>query len=277
MARRKTDRLLKRFGKGGFSAKEKKTLRKRLKIDRKSVNRLTKAYSKQLKLGQPKPKSSKSGLPKSFRAQTSTPTVLTQKGLKNYKKNKKNKKGKDPFGRITGAPGVQTGKSIREIKDAKKPFPNIKQPPVVDTKGLLKNILGRETPEKQQYQVNPELQNLFDLQKQENLKLNEAMAGLRDDNYEYKRNIVDLQGKIGTYENQIATYQSDLEKKISDLNKTANQANQFKLTSTEYLNPNSAGGIRLRRSKRFMSGDFAKGTSQLNRHNRKLKMSSVNL
>lgn len=277
MARkRKTNqsKLLKKFSRGGFSAKEKKTLRKKLSIDKQSVNRLTKAYSKQLKLGQPKPKpkSSKLGLPKSFKRQTSTPMVLTKKGAKAYKKNK----GKSKFTKFTGAPG-KPGMGVRALQPAKKPFPNIKQPPVVDTKGLLKNILGRETPEKQQYQVNPELQNLFDLQKQENLKLNEAMAGLRDDNYGYKRNIVDLQGKIGTYENQIATYQSDLEKKISDLNKTANQANQFKLTSTEYLNPNSAGGIRLRRSKRFMSGDFAKGTSQLNRHNRKLKMSSVNL
>jgi hypothetical protein len=47
---------------------------------------------------------------------------------------------------------------------------------------------------------------------------------------------------------------------------------------TQYLTNNNASGIRLRRSKRFKSGDFALGASGLNRKNRApLKISNVNL
>ena len=58
----------------------------------------------------------------------------------------------------------------------------------------------------------------------------------------------------------------------------AQKAKQFKQMDTQYLTNNSASGIRLRRSKKFKSGDFALGASGLNRKNRApFKIRNVNL
>lgn len=275
MARKKgkanQNKLLKKFSKGGFSGKEKKTLRKKLGLNRKSVSQLTKAYSKQLKIGgssnKSKVKRNKWGTPKA-----TAPKMLTKKGQKAWKKSKGKKGAFDKYMK-TPRPGMGV---LAKNKNKKKSL-KIKQPPNINLKGALKDILDREAPEKKAFKIDPKLQGLLDEQKAQNLRLEESLEGFKTDNEAYRGQIDALTTRIGGYEDDIRGYQGDLESKITDLKNTARDANQFKLTSTEYLNNQSAGGIRLKRSKRFRTGDFALGTGRLNRDNRKLKVGNVNL
>lgn len=94
----------------------------------------------------------------------------------------------------------------------------------------------------------------------------------------YQSNLTNLRSDISGFENQIGNYQTQITDMSKQLVAQAQKAKQFKLMDTQYLNPNNAAGIRLRRSKKFKSGDFALGTAGLNRKNRSpLKINSVNL
>lgn len=94
----------------------------------------------------------------------------------------------------------------------------------------------------------------------------------------YQSKIDDQASTIKGYEDDIGGYQSDLSDMAEKLKDTSASAKEFQRFDTQYLSNNTAGGVRLRRSKNFRKNLFALGASGLNRKNRTpFKVSNVNL
>jgi len=62
--------------------------------------------------------------------------------------------------------------------------------------------------------------------------------------------------------NQYAKDTSDLENRLKEMQ---NAASQFAMNDASFVGGKNAAGVRLRRSKKYRSGNFAQGTQQLNR------------
>ena len=134
------------------------------------------------------------------------------------------------------------------------------------------------TPPTPTHTVDPRIGDLQDELKISNDKLTALQGQFKTQGDTYQSNLKNLRSDITGFETQIGNYQNQITDMSKQLVAQAEKAKQFKLMDTQYLNPNNAAGIRLRRSKKFKSGDFALGTAGLNRKNRSpLKINSVNL
>jgi len=149
--------------------------------------------------------------------------------------------------------------------------------PSMTTQELVDQIL-KGMPQLPELTVDPRIGTLEDSLKASNQQISNMQQSYNNRNAEYRKNIERLRGEIGGFEDQIGGYQSEIQNMSQQLIDQATKAKQFKLMDTQYLAPNNASGIRLRRSRKRKSGAFALGASGLNRKNRSpLQISSVNL
>ena len=101
--------------------------------------------------------------------------------------------------------------------------------------------------------------------------INKAFTG-------YQSQIDDQANTIRGYQSDIEGYESDLSDIAEQLRNQSASAKEFQRFDTQYLNNNTASGVRLRRSKNFRRNLFALGASGLNRKNRTpFKVNNVNL
>ena len=126
--------------------------------------------------------------------------------------------------------------------------------------------------------VDPRIGDLQSALTISNERLKNLQTQFDKESQNYQTNLSSLRSDISGFESQIGGYQNQITDMSKQLVAQAEKAKQFKLMDTQYLNPNNAAGIRLKRSKKFRSGDFALGTAGLNRKNRSpLQIKSVNL
>ena len=285
----KQERLLKRYSKGGFTNAERKLLSKKLGLKLSKVRRLTKAYSKQLKISS----SSKNTTNKNTNKSKSNPfnikssTYAPGVSAPGVKKPKGYDKTPNPFKgpSIPKNPGVPYHPDVIKAANKKTPPKNTTQPKnpssPVDPNNIaeiVRGIIGDQTPTAPELTVDPRIGNLEGELETANTNLENLQNLYNTSNENYLNQVDQLRGDISGYEDQIGSYRDQVSDMSSQLLEQAQNARQFKKMDTQYLSNNTASGIRLRRSKKFRSGDFALGTSGLNRKNRSpLKISNVNL
>jgi hypothetical protein len=149
-----------------------------------------------------------------------------------------------------------------------------------DIEDIISRIINdrSDQPAQPDLTVDPRIGNLEGQLQDATTDLTNLQDTYNQSNENYLTQIGGLRDQIGGYEDQIGQYQTDISDLSTQLLENARKAKQFKQMDTQYLTNNNASGIRLRRSKRFKSGDFALGASGLNRKNRApFKISNVNL
>lgn len=293
MARKsRQTKLLKKYSKGGFSQGERKKLSKKLGLKAKQVRKLTKSYSKQLKISSNSNKNKSKSNPFGINTSKYAPGVSAS----SVKKPKGFGKTSNPFKgtKIPKNPGVPY--SLKIINKATNPKQKNTQPQDttkpkdVTTPGgttqptdpnnireIVRGIIGDQTPPPE-LTVDPRIGTLETELETANTNLENLQNLYNTSTENYLTQVDQLRGDIRGYEDQIGGYRDQVSDLSTQLLEQAKRAKQFKQMDTQYLSNNNAAGIRLRRSKKFRSGDFALGTSGLNRKNRSpLKISNVNL
>lgn len=280
----KQERLLKKYAKDGFTKAEKKLIAKKLGIKLGQARKLTRAYAKQFKIGNSKASANNNKSttnPFGIKSTSYAPGVSAP-GTKQPKTSKKNLNAfglpkKDPLAgpvspkqikKVTGQAPKYTGPSSPKAPSA---------PSAPDLKSIIENITNN-SPATPELTIDPNIGNLQNAVQTANTNLQNLQNTFNESNQRYQTQIEGLRGDISGYEQQIGDYRSQIDDMSNRLLEQAQNARQFKRMDTEYLSNNTASGIRLRRSKKFKSGDFALGTAGLNRKNRSpLKISNVNL
>lgn len=173
---------------------------------------------------------------------------------------------------------IKRAKEMRRINKLKMQINNPRRPSSsLTTQEIVDKIL-KGMPDLAALTVDPRIGTLEDSLKASNQQISNMQQAYNNTNTDYRKNIERLRGEIGGFEDQIGGYQSEIQNMSQQLIDQAAKAKQFKLMDTQYLAPNNASGIRLRRSRKRKSGAFALGASGLNRKNRSpLQISSVNL
>ena len=286
----KQERLLKRYSKNGFTKAERKLIAKKLGIKLGQARKLTRAYAKQFKIdgGQTSAGNNKSTTKNPFGTKTTSYAPgLSLPGTKKPKTSKKN-----PFGIETTsyAPGV----SLPGTKEPKTPSSGdgttgggttgggttgggTTGDVTPDLQSIIDEILKNQSPTPE-LTIDPNIGNLQSEVQTANTNLQNLQNTFNESNQRNQTQIEGLRGDITGYEQQIGDYRGQIDDMSNRLLEQAQNARQFKRMDTEYLSNNTASGIRLRRSKKFRSGDFALGTAGLNRKNRSpLQISNVNL
>ena len=278
----KQDRLLKRYSKDGFTKAEKKLIAKKLGIKLGQARRIVNAYAKQLKIGSTKASADKNKSTTSNPfgiGSTSYAPGVSAPGTKQPKTPKKNL---NAFGLPKQDPlaGPVSPKQIKKVTGQAPKYSGPASPRTpTDTtlNSIIENITNTQ-PDPPELTVDPRIGNLQGAIQTANTNLQNLQDTFNESNQRYQTQIEGLRGDISGYEQQIGDYRGQIDDMSNRLLEQAQNARQFKRMDTEYLSNNTASGIRLRRSKKFRSGDFALGTAGLNRRNRSpLQISNVNL
>ena len=297
----KQDRLLKKYSKGGFAKAEKKLIANKLDIKLSDARKLTNAYAKQLKIGSTNASAdkNKSTTTNPFGiGSTSYAPGVSAPGTNQPKTPKKTQTAiglpkQDPISgplsperikQLTGQAPKYTGPSSTGggttgggTTGGGTTGGGTTGGGTLDLKSIIEDILGDQS-NSTEFTVDPNIGNLQNAVQTANTNLQNLQNTFNESNQTYLTQIEGLRGELSGYEKQIGDYRGQIDDMSNRLLEQAQNARQFKRMDTEYLSNNTASGIRLRRSKKFRSGDFALGTSGLNRKNRSpLQISNVNL
>lgn len=264
----KQERLLKRYSKDGFTGAERKLIAQKLGLKLGEVRRLTRSYMEKLSINKA-PKA-----PATNKNFVSTPSGFTQGSTKPFKQAQKNQ--------VIGPPmsleymAKLRGETTTPTKPTPPPAPPTAPTPP-DLTSIIEGILGSQ-PTPPNLTIDPSIGSLEPEVQTATNTLEELQNTYNQQNEGFVKEIEQLRGDIGGYEEQIGKYRDQVSDMSSQLLEQAKNARQFRNMDTSYLTNKTASGIRLRRSKKFRSGDFALGTSGLNRRNRSpLQISNVNL
>jgi len=272
MARRgkRIRHLVKKLAKGGLTKKEQKRITKRFGINKTKVGRILKSINQSSKL------------------KSNNAMKVGQSGVVPYKNAAQMKKALKKPSAFQIPNQAKTGLGpLTSLRNAPKKMGKITPPdsdldtPNINLKGLLKSILDRDlsnrTPD---LTIDSKLDpnKLTPTITGANNELDKMAAGFDKNFSDYQKQIDALNKSISGYKADISGYKTDITDMAGELKKTIDNNNKFTpFLDTQYLGNNSAGGVRLRRSKKFRKGDFALGTAGLRRENRaKLKVSNVN-
>tara|TARA_B100000214_G_scaffold74135_1_gene49864 strand:+ start:720 stop:1547 length:828 start_codon:yes stop_codon:yes gene_type:complete len=275
MARKKTrkqkQRILKKFGRGGFSKKEIKKVAKRFGVTKRKATNLTTRYTKR---NQAKKNTSRFKTP-----------AGTLPSVSNAFKNLSSKKPAWRPPMVLPSPGTPPASTNPFAPDAGSPF---YRPPVPAT-----TTPATTTPDDSSSSAVPSTPageaGLIDALKAIGSKIDQSIPDAdpkkQIEGWEkayntasdlYQKNISDLTTTIDGYKTSLGKMSTDLATLGKKYRDRESAAAQFKAGDTKFVRGGSAGGVRLKRSRAFQSGDYAQGTSRLNRRNR-MKAKGVNL